>query len=140
MKLRGHTAKEAGVRWRDAAPAELGELADAIDAAVAENVTKKTTKLGVLEAAITAVDARGLAYDGRPENNFERIARLWNTHLVNAGLLDVSVLQNGTGLQPSDVAVMMILMKTARIESKPDHLDSWVDIAGYAACGGELTA
>ncbi len=36
-----------------------------------------------------------------------------------------------------DVAVMMILMKIARIKGG-GSLDCWVDIAGYAACGGEL--
>ena len=36
-----------------------------------------------------------------------------------------------------DVAAMMILLKIARAatSTKCDH---WVDIAGYAACGGEI--
>ena len=34
---------------------------------------------------------------------------------------------------------MMVLMKTARIKaSQGRDKDSWIDIAGYAACGGEL--
>ena len=29
-------------------------------------------------------------------------------------------------------------LKTVRAWGNPDHGDNWVDIAGYAACGGEL--
>ena len=36
-----------------------------------------------------------------------------------------------------DVAVMMILLKIARVASSKKS-DNWVDIAGYAACGGEI--
>ena len=37
-----------------------------------------------------------------------------------------------------DVAVMMALLKVARLSNSPNHMDSWVDLAGYAACGGEI--
>lgn len=39
-----------------------------------------------------------------------------------------------TGL---DVAKMMILFKLARTREQA-YLDNWVDIAGYAACAGEI--
>jgi hypothetical protein len=29
-------------------------------------------------------------------------------------------------------------LKLARLENQPDHMDSWVDLAGYAACGAEI--
>ena len=29
----------------------------------------------------------------------------------------------------------MIVTKVARLIQTPDHLDSWVDVAGYARCG-----
>ncbi len=29
----------------------------------------------------------------------------------------------------------MIVTKVARLVQTPDHLDSWVDVAGYARCG-----
>ncbi|GAA4773131.1 hypothetical protein GCM10023219_20420 [Stakelama sediminis] len=29
----------------------------------------------------------------------------------------------------------MIMTKVARLVQSPDHLDSWVDIAGYSRCG-----
>ena len=35
-------------------------------------------------------------------------------------------------------AVMMTLLKAARIKSNPKHPDNWVDACGYMACGGEI--
>jgi hypothetical protein len=29
----------------------------------------------------------------------------------------------------------MVVTKVARLVQTPDHLDSWVDVAGYARCG-----
>lgn len=92
-----------------------------------------TTKREILEEAVEVTGGRGKSY-GRPEDNFGRIARLWNQHLVNIGLLE----EAPRGLSVADVAMMMALMKIARLENDPGHHDSWVDLAGYAACGGEL--
>lgn len=97
-----------------------------------ERVEKpRTTKASLLDAAKAAVADRGLNY-GRPEDNFGRIAALWTAHLGNIGLEVV--------LSPNDVAQMMALMKIARLENDPSHLDSWTDLAGYAACGAEISA
>jgi hypothetical protein len=41
-------------------------------------------------------------------------------------------------LDPWDVAAMMALLKIARISSGNAKDDNWIDLAGYAACGGEL--
>ncbi len=41
-------------------------------------------------------------------------------------------------LDASDVAVMMLDMKLARLEGDPLHMDSWVDVCGYGACGGSV--
>ena len=62
---------------------------------------------------------------GGPETSFAAIARLWSAYL------DVDV-------NPKDVAVMMVLFKAGRISSGVSVLDNWVDMAGYAACGGEI--
>jgi len=40
--------------------------------------------------------------------------------------------------KPVDVAAMMALMKLGRIAGNPAHMDSWIDLAGYSACGGEI--
>lgn len=86
-------------------------------------------KQQLLDAAKAAVADRGLNY-GTPEDNFDRIANLWTAHLTNRNCdFDFSA---------TDVAMMMVLMKVARLENQPHHDDSWIDIAGYAACGANL--
>ncbi len=95
-----------------------------------------------LEKALEAVTRRPKAY-GPPEQNFERIARRWNTHLVNVGIFyDPRVISDPgahNGITAIDVAAMMADMKLARLEETPDHDDSWIDLAGYAACGAEVS-
>lgn len=79
----------------------------------------------VLTEANTIVNgARANVYGG-PEDNFKRIADLWSAYL------------NGQAIATTDVANMLALLKIARLKNSPDHRDSWVDIAGYAACGAE---
>lgn len=86
----------------------------------------------ILNTALAAVEQRGRSY-GKPENNFARIARRWNLHLLNRHGVEPK-------LDAVDVAVMMADMKLARLEETPTHDDSWVDLAGYAACGAEVSA
>lgn len=71
---------------------------------------------------------------GPPERNFERIAVLWNAYLEMA----VEARPVGNSIDPHDVAIMMILMKVARLVETPGHADSWMDVAGYAVCGAEI--
>ena len=94
------------------------------------------TRQEVLDAASAAVNGSRDADYGKPEDNFSRIARLWNGHLINIGLIQPSPQKDGY-LEPSDVAVLLLLVKVARLAETPNHRDSWVDIAGYAACGAE---
>lgn len=61
---------------------------------------------------------------GSPEDNFNVIADLWSVYK------DVNI-------TAQDVAVMMSLLKIARIKAG-GTLDSFVDLAGYAACAGEI--
>lgn len=80
----------------------------------------------VLEEALGIVNgARRNAY-GHPENNFGRIADLWNAYLNGkpAGPMPITQI---------DVSLLMVLMKVARLIETPTHRDSAVDIAGYAA-------
>lgn len=87
---------------------------------------------GILESASKAVHAEDMDHDyGKPEDNFATIAELWELYL-NAAYVDDCVT-----ITSRDVAAMMILLKIARaaMSTKCDH---WVDIAGYAACGGEI--
>ena len=88
------------------------------------------TKQDLLEKAKAAVGDRGLNY-GKPEDNFNRIAARWNAHVLNRWGIHV-------GFDAVDVAIMCADLKLARLENDPKHLDSWVDLAGYAACGANL--
>lgn len=83
-----------------------------------------------LDTAKAAVSQRPKAY-GEPEDNFTRIALLWNAYF-RARDKDVIV-------SLGDVATLMCLMKIARLANSPGHADSWIDLAGYAACGAEVT-
>lgn len=80
----------------------------------------------LLTDAMNAVSERGSSY-GTVEENFDRIARLWTVLL-------------GKDVTPGEVALCLAGLKMARLIQTPDHRDSWVDLAGYAACGGEVTS
>ena len=70
---------------------------------------------------------------GTPERNFETIARLWNIYLCSA----VPGFDEHNGINAKDVGIMMALLKIARIATG-NSPDSFVDLAGYAACAGEI--
>ena len=62
-----------------------------------------------------------------PEQNFQRIADLWNVYL-----------EGKTEVTPYDTAMLMVLVKVARSMASPHLIDHLVDIAGYAACAGDV--
>ena len=88
----------------------------------------------ILEAATKCVCGDREQDYGIPENNFRTIADLWTAYMkekccsANADLC----------ICPEDVAAMMAMLKIARIASGHAKEDNWVDLAGYAACGGEI--
>lgn len=83
------------------------------------------TRKECLTAAIDAVCKDRENTYGSPEDNFKLIADLWSTY-------------TGVKISPRDVAVMMILLKTARARTGTNHSDNFVDMAGYAACAAEI--
>ena len=83
-----------------------------------------------LEEVAGAVGKRAATY-GTPEDNFARIARHWTVFFKNRFDVDLP-------LTSEDVALLMDLMKTSRLENDIHHHDSWVDKAGYAACGAGI--
>ena len=88
-----------------------------------------TTRKTILEAAEKCVCHDRQDTHGRPEDSFGTIADLWTAYL------DI-----GREITPVDVANMMILLKIGRAKENPKHTDNWVDMAGYAACAGEIAA
>lgn len=104
------------------------------------NTNEPDIKSEIAEEAVRIVSgARRSAY-GKPEQNFERIARFWNVYLVNIGLLPPSALTDpeANGVTAKDVSPMMRLMKEARLCETPDHRDSFVDLVGYSLTGAEV--
>lgn len=83
------------------------------------------TRSDILDAARQAVTVDRAATHGDAERNFSLIAAYWSAHL-------------DTPIAAADVAVMMTLLKLARIRSNPVHADNWIDGCGYLACGGEI--
>ncbi len=58
---------------------------------------------------------------GDPSISFRRIALMWSAI-------------TGADITAQQVAHMMICLKLSRLQTSPDHLDSLVDIVGYARC------
>tara|TARA_R100001480_G_scaffold119341_2_gene118433 strand:+ start:1383 stop:1634 length:252 start_codon:yes stop_codon:yes gene_type:complete len=77
----------------------------------------------ILRQAETLINGARAADYGDAKENFKNIADLWSVYL-------------GTEVSRQDVAVCMILVKAARLMGS-DKSDSWIDICGYAALGGE---
>lgn len=63
---------------------------------------------------------------GDARQSFEDIATMWSVVLK-------------TKVTAEQVALCQALLKMGRLINKPDHVDSWVDIIGYAALGGSIS-
>lgn len=91
------------------------------------DISPKMTRADVLETAKEMVCGHREQDYGSPENNFSVIAKMWSAYLSEP-------------VTSVDVAAMMALLKIARIATASGQptFDCFVDLAGYAACGGEL--
>ncbi len=111
----------------------------------------------LLEDAANLVEGDRNAAYGDPIDDFRRTSRYWSTHI--GGVLRrklnerdqytqmeplfkdgyvryddlISVIDEI--LDPHDVAVMMTQLKMSRLAWSPQKQDSYVDAAGYMACG-----
>lgn len=89
-------------------------------------------RVEILETAIVYTTKDRNTTHGEPEDNFRIIAVYWETYLRSIGKLAEDMV-----ITSVDVAAMMVLMKTSRLATSPNKADHWIDIAGYAACGGQ---
>ena len=82
----------------------------------------------ILDAAKACVCGEREQDYGTPEDSFGLIGQLWTVYM-------------GTLFTAKDVAMMLALLKVARIHNG-DKMDSFIDLAGYAACrkGGPVMA
>lgn len=97
-----------------------------------EDVKHRLTRADILHAAEKCVCGQRETDYGTPEDNFKAIAELWEAYLNKACTRGVNV-----RVEAKDVAAMMALLKIARIAAGGGKADSWIDLAGYAACGAE---
>jgi hypothetical protein len=79
------------------------------------------------EILLTATDTirqRGLTY-GHPQDNLQHTAMLLSAYLQ-------------TPIHDYQVAGIMVLVKLARTNESAQQIDTWIDMASYAALGGQL--
>ena len=79
----------------------------------------------VLKKAINLINGERANDYGNAYDNHNRIAQLWSVVL-------------GIKVTAQTVALCLILVKVARLITSPNKLDSWIDIGGYTALGGEF--
>lgn len=92
---------------------------------------KDTPRAEVLNTALDLVHGdRNNSY-GPPHQDFGRTAKMMNALGYRA--------EGGREIRSHDVAMMLACVKLSRLTWTPDKRDSWVDLAGYAACGYDCT-
>ncbi|MCD7805422.1 MAG: DUF6378 domain-containing protein [Oscillospiraceae bacterium] len=98
------------------------------------------TRAECLDRAKACVCGKRKQDYGSPENNFAAIATYWEDYLTmsHCVTLEPETDSRRVALYPADVANMMCLFKLARLTSGTATADSYVDLAGYAACGCEI--
>jgi hypothetical protein len=89
-----------------------------------------TARETILNTAKTYVLGDRNSTYGSPTQDFERTAGLWSA-------LGFSF--EGEPVKAHQVAMAMMCLKLSRLVWGPRRVDSWVDVAGYAACGYECT-
>ena len=78
----------------------------------------------LLAHAASIVTRRRREY-GEPAELFEQVAKRWS-------------LTRGVKVSPAQVVLCLLDLKLARLARDPRHVDSVLDVAGYAACLWEV--
>jgi hypothetical protein len=78
----------------------------------------------ILLTATDTISQRGLTY-GHPADNLEHTAMLLSAYLQMP-------------IHDYQVAGIMMLVKLARTNQSAEQIDTWIDMASYAALGGQL--
>lgn len=111
----------------------LRDDTETIRTAAVTRTYKPVTRGEILDMAKKIVTGEREQQYGKPEDNFRIIGELWKIYLDNkyGTVIDIAA---------EDVALMMALMKNARIMTGIYKEDSYIDLCGYAACAGEIAA
>ena len=119
--------------WRDMIE-EYKTILLSREAAEKEEQEKITREYILREAARIVCEDRNAQY-GEPEDSFRAIAEFWETYVRERCVSKGS----NVFIEPADVAMMMVLLKVARTIGGT-KADTYIDIAGYAACAAEAEA
>ena len=84
----------------------------------------------ILKESINLINGERNSTYGDPLDDFATTAAMWDVYLERTiearGTLDI---------KPHDIAIMMNLLKIARIAWSPEKRDHWADLGGYTGCG-----
>ena len=94
------------------------------------SVKEEMSKVEILEHMKEKLKDRGQDYGDVTENHQRQIDMI-NPYLSH--VLGVPV-----NLTASQMATIMLLVKIGRLCENKNHLDTWADLIGYAACGYEM--
>ena len=92
---------------------------------IKDTVKNKKDRKYFLDEAEKLINGPRAKEYGPAKFNHERIAKIWSV------ILDREV-------TAQEVVACMVGVKLARLAETIEHDDSWVDIIGYAALGGEI--
>ena len=103
--------------------------------------SEKTVRAMVLDAAKEIVCHDRNDQYGEPEDNFAVIAKMWTAYLTaRCAGIDTNG-KSCVDVGEKEVADMMILFKVGRsATAQKTNIDTYMDIAGYAACAAEVDA
>ena len=87
---------------------------------------KTNSRTHILDRANELITGDRADTHGDAVDTFKKIADYCSTYL-------------GQPIDPKDVANLMVLLKVVRAQQSPRHKDNWVDQAGYAALGWEVS-
>lgn len=86
------------------------------------SASKRSVILSTADALINGDRAKDY---GDATESFTRLGQMWGAIL-------------GHDVTAAQVAMCLAALKLSRLSQTPDHTDSWVDLAGYAALGAEV--
>ena len=96
---------------------------------------KPLDRAEILQEALKIITGDRTQQYGEPEDSFSCIADLWSTFLTYSLAQPVTIM-------PHEAGIMLALMKIARLATSTGlgTPDTYIDLAGYAACAGESSA
>lgn len=104
-------------------------------------IQKKSKQRGeVLVEALSIINGERQDAYGNPEDNFATIAEFWTAYMkASRKRLPPNAPEHiHFWITPKDVAVMMALLKIARIATGTQRKDSYVDAAGYIGLAADM--